>query len=111
MLTPSWLSAVADVARVIDVELAAAVVRFAAKHGLTLPRRPSRVTLRNVRTGIASAYGLRRSRVRVALAPDGGLSVTVRHARGVERWFPLTPRDASLGAWADAEVHRPRRAS
>ena len=110
-MPPSWLSVVADVARVIDSELAAAVVRFAAKHGLTLPRRPSRATLRNVRTGIARAYGLRRSRVRVALAPDGGLSVTVRHARGVERWFPLTPRDASLGAWADAEVHRPRRAS
>ena len=110
-MPPSWLSAVADVARVIDSELAAAVVRFAAKHGLTLPRRPSRVTLRSVRTGIARACGLRRSRVRVALAPDGGLSVTVRHARGVERWFPLTPRDASLGAWADAEVHRPRRAS
>ena len=113
-MPPLWLSAVADVARVIDGVLAsqaAEVAVFAAKHGLTLPRRPSRVTLRNVRTGIASAYGLRRSRVRVALAPDGGLSVTVRHARGVERWFPLTPRDASLGAWADAEVHRPRRAS
>ena len=125
MIPPPRLSAVVEVARVVgaeplDLDVIEARLReveadlFAAKHGLTLLRgrlRPSRVTLRNVRTGIARAYGLRRSRVRVALAPDGGLSVTVRHARGVERWFPLTPRDASLGAWADAEVHRPRRAS
>ena len=110
-MPPSWLSAVADVARVIDSELAAAVVRFAAKHGLTLPRRPSRVTLRNVRTGIASAYGLRRSRVRVALAHDGTMSVTVRHPRGLLRWFALHTRDAVRGARMDAEVHRPRRAS